>query len=270
MFRTLIASLTVLTAAATLAAGDALEITRPNQLKTGKENIEIRQEPGSPEMRISEPTSLYSKDAIAIDPEKRYRLSGKFRSATPGKTPRISFGVDCRRANKGRIAGPQVNALSGTGTELAEPCAVGDRILKVKDASNWSKGKIPVFLTDPGETYSDLPNSNTDYLTVTAIAPNADNRYDVTLSGPMKRAFPADTPLRLHEMGHWFHFSIADRPLTDEWQTLELEFQGIAPVGSETGKWRKGTRFAGIACYPDPGRDKAAVEFKDLKLEEAK
>lgn len=137
-----------------------------------------------------------------------------------------------------------MDAVPGTETELAADFKGGDTVLKIKDASEWEKGRIPVFKIDASGKLSDLPNLNTEYLTVKDIKVNADNQYDVTMSAPLKTSYPAGTTVRQHESGQWFHFTALNAPLTSDWQEFDFTFSGESASGTEAGKWRKGTKSA--------------------------
>lgn len=251
------------------AAQETLKITSANQLETGRKNVKIENGTEPQSLRINGATSLYSKGSIAVDPEKKYRLSGKFRNASADKPLKISFGVNCLDARKKTISGGSVDAVPGTETELAADFKGGDTVLKVKDASEWKKGRIPVFKTDTSGKLADLPNLNTEYITIKDITVNADKQYDITMSSPLKRSYPAGTAVRQHEPGQWFHLAAVSKPLGTDWQEFEFEFSGETASGSAPGKWRKTTRYAGIAAYINPGQIKDGVtEFKDMKLEE--
>jgi hypothetical protein len=269
MFKELII-LTLSAASLTAAtAQNSLKITSVDQLATGRQNVKVEATAEPQVFRVNGASSLYSKDSIAIDPAKRYRLSGKFRNATPDKALRISFGVNGMDERKRPISGGSVDAVPGTETELAADFKGGDTVLKVKDASEWKKGRIPVFKVDASGKLADLPNLNTEYITIKDIAINADNQYDVTMSSPLKQSYPAGTSVRQHESGQWFHFPALNVPLSGDWQEFEFVFNGESASGSESGKWRKNTKSAGIAAYINPGQVKDGVtELKDLGLEE--
>ncbi len=249
--------------------GAGLEITAANQLAPGKKEINVESTGEANTFKVQGATSMFSKDSMAVDPTKKYRLSGKFRNGSDAKNLRISFGVNCQNEKKQPIPGGSVDIVKGTETELAADFKGGETVLKVKDGSEWKKGKIVVFKADPSGKLADLPNTQTEYVLVANIEPNADNQYDVTMSKALKRSYPAGTVVRQHEMGQWFHFIALAKPLTTEWQEFSFEFSGESASGSVPGKWRKGTKFAGIAAYINPGNVKDAVtELKDLKLEE--
>ena len=252
-----------------VTAQDKLKISAAEQLVTGRKEVAIESTDDPQVFRVEGSSSLYSRDSIAIDLAKTYRLSGEFRNATPDKAPRVSFGVNCLDARKRTISGGSVGALPGTESELAADFNGGDTVLKVKDASEWKKGRIVVFKVDASGKLSDLPNSNTEYLAVKEITANADNQYDVTMSAPLKKSYPAGTSVRQHESDQWFHLVTLNAPLNQEWQKFEFTFKGESALGSEAGKWRKDSKFAGIAAYANTWRVKdAAIEFKNLLLEE--
>lgn len=249
---------------------NTLKITSGDQLSCGRKNITIENASEAGVFRIRGATALASRESIAVNPAKKYRLSGKFRNASPEKKAlKISFGVNCRDARKQVLSGGMVNAVPGTETELAADFRGGGNVLKIKDASEWKKGKILVFKADPSGKLADLPNINTEYIAVKDIAANAERQYDVTMSRALKKSYPAGTSVRQHDHGQWYHLVILNTPLKEEWQEFTLEFSGESASGSEPGKWRRNTRFAGIAAYINPGQLKDAVtEFRDLKLEE--
>ncbi len=249
--------------------GAGLEVTAADQLTPGKKQINIESAGEANTFKIQGATSVFSKDSMAVDPAKKYRLSGKFRNGSDVKNLRVSFGVNCLDDKKRPIPGGSVDIVKGTETELAADFKADETVLKVKDGSEWKKGKIVVFKADASGKLADLPNTQTEYVLVANIAPNADNQYDVTMSKPLKRSYPAGTVVRQHEMGQWFHFIALNKPLTADWQEFSFEFSGESASGSVPGKWRNGTKFAGIAFYANPGNVKDAVtELKDLKLEE--
>ncbi len=213
---------------------------------------------------------FYSRDFITIDPAKKYRLSGQFRSAPGTAGDRFYFGFQPFDASQKPILPEMVGMVSGTETELAAPCKPADKTLKVVDASMWLTGNkyCIAFNIDPAGT--DLPNRTLSSAGIKALKA-AGSSYEVELDKPCGVSAAAGTKIRLHQTGSTFIYPAAEyAEVPAAWQ----EFSGVinpeTASGSPRDAWWKGTKICRIIILANYGQGTAgaALQAKNIKLEE--
>lgn len=187
------------------------------------------------------PTETIVKEFIPVSPEKRYRLSCVMRSLDADKPASAYFGLRMYDQEKRPIAICQVGAKAGSESELAEPAAAGDRQLLVKPAPGWQDGghAAVAFNVRPG--YADLPNFE---ISAGISGIEAEGAFlKVSLKGPLARAYPAGTVVRLHSPWGAPLYWIAKGWMTAEWQEFATVLQGVAESGTPTDQFWAGTRY---------------------------
>ncbi len=198
-----------------------------------------------------------SRDSFAVDPAKRYRISGEFKSGGAAGGI-LCFGLAPATAAGQVIYSVCVNALSGTDGELTAAAAAGATEIQVSSADRWRKqGQSAVaFGTRPDR--GDLPNFE--------IAPIAGiDGHTVKLREPLKRAWPAGTAVREHVFGDTYMFGgAAYQKLSDQWTTFSGVIAGENPTGSEGGRFWRGTKRAHWVIMTDC----PDLRFRNLRWEE--
>ena len=214
--------------------------------------------------QILKPIVLYSsKKLFPVEEGKSYKISGKFRKISGSSVEsRLYFGFIPYDANGRLILSAAVNPIAGTETELAAAVNSGDRILKVKNASKWKKGKLVVFNAKPD--FSDLPNRSFTSAVQTIAA--KDGVWEVELQKPLHIGYPAGTPIRQHSHGFTYIYAAASNSLIPaEWQEISGTVSGISAKGLPKNQWWKGTAKVAIILFSPVGKP-AEFEFKDVQL----
>ncbi len=213
---------------------------------------------------------FFSRDFINIDPGKKYRLSGQFRSTPGTKGDRFFFGFQPFDARRKPIQPEMIGMVSGTDTELAAPCEPADKMIKVVDASMWLTGNKYCVAFNIDAAGTDLPNRTLSSTGIKALKA-AGSSYEVELDKPCGVSSAAGTKIRLHQTGNTFIYPAAEyAEVPTAWQ----EFSGIinpeAASGSPRDAWWKGTKTCRIIILANYGQGTAetALQAKNIKLEE--
>lgn len=177
----------------------------------------------------------FRSNMFPIDRDGAYELSGAF-MARP-RPCRLVFGLLLYDKQKRLIRSFNVNRVKGTATVLAQACAKGDRILKVKDASKWTPRQYVAFEPEKG-----APNFN--------VTPPIDSVYPagevwvIKLRKPCGFQYPAGTRIVAHRVGSNGVFPCVTE-VSDHW----TELRGvITPAALK--RWR--TSREKISPEPDP------------------
>ena len=202
---------------------------------------------------------IFSKEAIKIEPDKTFKLSGSFKKTGNAPTGEVFYLGFCPLdKNKQVIQAYSVNVIPDTDTELTTAIAKGDKVLKVKNAENWKTESyiFPAFKTEP--SYSDLPNSNVALVSLTKIEKKTDC-YEVTLSSPYNGdEYPAGTKVRQHAAGGYMYV-IVERGM-DDWVSVDGQVKGRAKSGAPADKWWPGCEYVRIIAGANNH------DMKDVKL----
>lgn len=208
---------------------------------------------------ISGKSTLFADGSFKIDPNKTYRLSGKFKARQPWAEGNLLFGLAPHDAQSKPIFPIQVNPVKNTETTLLESATAGSTIIKISDASNWKKTDFGGVAFQVEKDLSDLPNRN--IISITGVS-----GQEVTLKVPLAQDYPAGTPIRQHESGNSYMYSGAayQKVPADKWTEFSGEISGEAASGLSPNQWWKGTeivRIFMINSQPD-------IAFKDVRLDE--
>lgn len=207
-------------------------------------------------------TILTSK-RIAVDPAKTYRLKGAFRMAPGSGKGQIFLGFAPLDESERLILMAHVFSLPGTDTVLSATAKNGDQIIRVKDASKWSAGKIPAFDTETD--FMDLPNRNVILAGVGKIEKKGTD-YEITLNQPLQKPYSKGTGVRLHGNGG-FMFTGGAWPLDHQWKTPYGDAAGILKNGVSQTQWWPGTKFAKVALIIRCDKNDV-MELKNITVEE--
>lgn len=206
---------------------------------------------------------------FAVDPAKKYKLSGKFRAA-PGTAGEAFYFGFIPLDEKGRqIVSNYVNVpKKGTETELAAPVKKGDTVVKVKDASKWDMlTPWGVIAFNAKADYSDLPNREVTQITEKKIEKKGDV-WEVTLTKPVAKDYPAGTKVRQQRFGATYMYTAGPgKKAPADWQEFSGTVQGIAPTGTLSYKWWNGTKKAQILLIVNYASKDGKTEFKDIVVE---
>ena len=195
------------------------------------------------------------KKKIKIDPAKKYVISVKLKQ-TGEKPVKVWIGF-IPTTNKGKEIYPQHICKSNASmTTLAEGAAKGAKTIKVKDASKWKKGKYYYIAFNAKKDMSDLPNFVLSSM-ISKIEKTGD-AYTVTLTNPLKKAYPADTQVRQHRSGGTYVYTKYGKA-PKEWKVWKGR-------PAKKGNFRKGTYIQPMVMF-NPPKGGSAV-FDELVVEE--
>ena len=214
-------------------------------------------------------TALYSKQAIKVDPARKYRISGDF-CLNGGKPVLLFFGFVPYDKNKVQILPNAVFGNNKTLTAVAEDAKKGDKVIKVKDASKWDVKSVHSYIVfNAAEDYSDMPNRNS----VHTVAPNARQAgkvWEITLKTPLKADIAAGTAVRQHFDAGTYIYAAGSFKTVGVWKTRTGTISGIAASGAPANKFWKGTDTVRVLILALNGDKQSETEFKNIKVEEVK
>ncbi|MDD5597330.1 MAG: hypothetical protein PHV82_05265 [Victivallaceae bacterium] len=215
--------------------------------------------------------SAKSPEFIEIDPAKTYKLSGSFKSA--GKDQgRCYLGLIMYDANKRLIHRNHITYKAGSQTKLAAEAKTGDTVIKLADCSKWDTGKLNRKLVAFGakDDLSDLPN--TDLSAPIDKLEKQGDIYEVTLTKPLKKDYPAGTEVREHySTGGYQYCAAANKTVPNEWTKYSTVIKGIDPKGPSNKQFWPGTKYVKaiiIMNYRAKKDEDCRTLFDDIILEE--
>ncbi len=207
----------------------------------------------------------------AIDPNKRYTLTGWFKSV--GKEPsNLYFGFMCFDADKKLIASEQVGVVGGTETVLYEDCKKEDTLVKVAHAFKWKENPRAciAFAVDDSGRYQDLPNRNLSGFGIIKLE-EKDGYWEVRLNEPCGRAYPAGTKVREHAAGPaYLYCAAAAQAVPTEWTQYSGSVMGLSEAGAGNARWWPGTKYAKLVLLLNYEQNEdciALVNPPDIKAE---
>jgi len=245
----------------------AEEVLKPSEVKDFLKNPALTAENGT--LVAKGQTTVLSAKAVPVDPSKKYKLSGKFRAKDGSAPTMFYFGYAPYDAKNNPIISASVCYFPNTDTELAEPAKNGDTVLKVKDASKWSKpAKSAVVAFNTKADFADLPN-NEIIATVPEKIENKNGVWEVTLKTPLRKAYPGGTKIRQQTYsGSYIYNVVSGSKNSAAWQNFSGIISGEGKSGHQAKQWWPGTKSARILILLNyGGKDAPASEFKDIVLE---
>jgi len=207
---------------------------------------------------------MFSNDAIKVDPDKNYKLTGEFKLAPDSKPSKFYLGLMPLDDNGGKIDSASISIAKDTNTELAADCHPEDTVVKIKNGEKWQLGQfyMVAFKTDDSGKNADLPNRELSGWNVVSVEKNGDV-FDVTLKNKCGKEYPAGTKVREHRSGASFIYFVANKDVPADWQEFSSTFT--------LAKCWPGTKSAKIVVLANyGGKPDQAMLLKNIKLEEVK
>jgi hypothetical protein len=210
-------------------------------------------------------STMVSKAAIKLDPEKSYKISGFFKLAADSKPAKFYLGIMPLDDKARPISSASVGAIDGTDTELAADCNPEDMVVKIKNGEKWKPetyGMI-AFSTDDSGKKADLPNKELSGWNIVKIEKNGDV-FDVMLKNKCGKKYPAGTKVREHKSGGtYIYLGAINKDVSADWAESSAAFKKASFwPGTCSGKIIILANFGG---KPDQ-----VMMIKDVKLEEVK
>jgi len=210
---------------------------------------------------------LQSQEMYSVDALSRYRLTGKFKSATD-KTGKFFFGLVPFDENKIPIELYEVNAVYETDTTLVTDCKAADKVLKVKNAVNWKVDPFVFVAFDAKPDFSDLPNRTLSGQGIAKIE-KTDDGWLVTLKNPCGQNFPAGTLIRLHAKGSKYLYCGAfSRNADPDWVPVGNFISEVSQKGESRTQFWAGTKYVKVVILANYlQKEDVGLLFKEIKFE---
>jgi hypothetical protein len=223
----------------------------------GFTSVEADPEGGGNCFLLPSPGYAISQEFIPVDMQTPYTLAGRFRSQ--GDAPaRLYIGFECFDEQKQRINNEEINAMPGTETELAAAAVAGSALLKIRDGAAWefdpawspAHGAVAFHVQD---NHADLPNRDLSPIGISSIRKTGDG-WEVVLSKPLERDYPAGTKVRQHRRRDTFCYVEKGTNLAADavWTERAASISGATPFGSTGLAFWPGTRFVRVIVTNPP------------------
>ena len=234
--------------------------------------VEPGRRPGEKTFSLAAPAMRVLSQAVPVNPSRRYRLSGWLRSGAADNLSISCFGLVMQDARGRNILKSNVDAVPRSDTALLQTAKKGAMELTIKDGANWEKRRsvrtMVAFNVKP--EFADLPNFELSPI-VTRVRKAGDGASCiVTLSKPLEKEYPAETPVRQHRYGEFFYGGIAYSRVPAQWTRFTAEIGGMAVPGAPAGKFWANTKAVRVMLMSDAARKGAELQFSDIIFEEVK
>jgi len=182
-------------------------------------------------------------DFIKVDPNVEYEFSAEI--CGNGKDAnRAAIGLVMYDEKKGLIPHSTVDCVPGSEAVTAEPVAKGAKVMLLKNAGDWEtfvKRGARIIAMNAKKDFLDLPNR--DLCCFIQKITRKGDLLEVTLSIGAGKAYPANTPVRLHRDGgyQWSLFEFQVVP--NAWKKVSVRILGTAIRGVPKNQFWKTTRY---------------------------
>ncbi len=219
--------------------------------------------------QISGPVRILTKEKIAVDDTKKYRVSGVVKALDGTAPATLCVGFMPLTAKGREVSGMHIwRDEKGYGT-LVEAVKPGDTVIKVRpdaDSTAWSKPVTNCHLAvDAKKDLSDLPNFRL-YMVINKSEVQ-DGVHVLTMGRKASFAAPAGTVVRLHKGGgDSMHAAFRSKKYNDQ----PLPFAGTAAGRTNEWKytaWTIGVTHCRVQVLANWIFPESKVEIRDLKLD---
>ncbi len=193
--------------------------------------------------------NVQSVEFIEIDMAKSYTLSGEFKSTGVGDSL-LYFGYVPFDEDQVQIKSEEVYTRLGTETELYDDISPTDKIIRIKDGTNWiayTHDRVAFNVDDSGQ-YNDLPNrelSNNNIIRVTNMQPLP--YWEVEFNTNVGVSYAKDTKIREHTgAGTYIYDGAMNENVPFSWTKYGGVTSGESLRNTDPGKWWRGTKYAKI------------------------
>ena len=185
---------------------------------------------------------------------------------------RCYLGLVMYNAKKRSIYRHSISVYKGTITELTADVKAGDKVIKLKDCSKWSKKNLnrKIIAWNAKKDFSDLPNFSISS-TLAKLEKKGDI-WEATLKKPVNKNYPAGTQVREHYTGGGYSYCAASyKVVPEKWTKFSATVKGIAKHGAPTKQFWPGTKYVKVIVivnYRAPKDSDCKTLFDDISFEE--
>ncbi len=224
---------------------------------------------GSGSLKRVGSATVWSSNYIKVDPNKRYRLSGCFKSVGEGGLSRMYFGVQSWDKNYRQITPHLSNSIENTRTVLAEELNTGDLSVKVSNISDWviTPSYFRYLSIYPYEDYPEYTYSRNSYI-------YDDIDYDnslVILRNPYSGVSRSAGTLVSQSRGDYGSYTYAvlrGTNVPNSWRCYSAEIQGDNVPVISWNQFRYATEYIKILVLANYTQDPTySVLMDNFKLE---
>ena len=210
-------------------------------------------------------TDLASK-AFPVDPGKKYRFSMEIRR-TPGAPAALCYIGNWCLASAGRKLQPsQIMAITGTDSALARAADTGAKEISIRVPARWvnnfRKERWGIVF-GARKDISDLPNDT--YIAIVSARREGD-LLQLTLASPVKKEYPAGTPVRIHATGDGMYGGWKAKAVPETWTPIRWEVAGIAAPGNPVTQWWHGTVQGALRINAN-FNESSSLEVRNVRIE---
>jgi len=208
--------------------------------------------------------NIIGRDFIKVDPSKRYRLSGCFKSVGEGGLSKVYFGYRPYDKLFREINEYMPSHLTNTKTTLTQQLNPGDNVVYLNSAINYTSGFLSIF---PFEDYPEYTYTR-NYYQYGAV--NYDNN-SLTLSAPYNGAIlPIGTKVaKAHSgCGSYMYSTLSNQLIPNDWNCYSGEIYGQYVPGVSCKQFRYGTQYIKFSVLASYSQDATySLLADDLKFE---
>lgn len=214
-------------------------------------------------LTINEHTTLQFNQ-LNFDPKAKYTFTFDYKTVPNKKSAILYAGFFCYDKNGKQIFHHNVTHVPKSFTTLTKAVKAGDKTVAIKDGSKWRKGTFIAF--NAKANFSDLPNFEVyGYI---QKAEKKGNEWILTLSNPVRKAYPAGTAIRNHRPGGYVYTNHGVPAAA--WKTCKGSKQGVNKLGHDntiTNFWPGTVKIRPIILTNWNYRLKGtATQFRNLTL----
>lgn len=189
------------------------------------------------------PTPLVYKDFIPVEPDKTYVYKVNFRTLDP-KIPASGYmGLELYDADKRIIGHCNVQVYKNTESEVVS-ARKGDKFMTVKMIQNYGSIRYSAVAFNVKKDYSDLPNFDISPQCF-KMTPDKDGNLRLEFKAPLKKDYPAGTPVRFHSPWSPSMYYLASGWMPEgEGRECTAILRGIKDTaGTSAKQFWKGTKY---------------------------
>ncbi|MFA6413659.1 MAG: hypothetical protein WCW53_13285 [Syntrophales bacterium] len=214
-------------------------------------------------------TWVSSTENIPVDPNCEYRLTGWFRSGND-MANQVCVGLLLFDESFHPIVSTSVDVLEKSETVLTAEAQIGERVIKLKDASAWealfeNKQLTIAFEVDDSGEYRDLPNQ---YCYKINDLLKKDGLWEATLAKPIPANFSAGTKVRAHVTSEHYVYAFEMKQCIGDWTEYSGMIKPMIKFGPSTKAFWPGTKYARVLILANWGQNHGEIlQFGNISLE---